>query len=261
MSDTLKEIIAYKREQLIARKTAVPQAILEAKAATIHPPRGFIAALEAVSGRHALIAELKKASPSKGLIREDFEPAKLARAYVNGGAACLSVLTEDKWFQGSDEILRTVRGGVDLPILRKDFIVDPYQVIESREMGADAILLIMAALNRYEARDLEMLAREQGMDVLVEVHNEEELELALRLKSRLIGINNRNLKTLEVDLSTTERLAPLVPADRLIVAESGLARIDDLDRLANAGAKAFLVGETLMRQDDVTAATRRLIGA
>nr|WP_255536434.1 indole-3-glycerol phosphate synthase TrpC [Pacificimonas pallii] len=256
----MNEIVNYKRTQLRTRKREAPYPVLMAKASNMPPPRDFIATIEAVQGRHALIAELKKASPSKGLIRDDFDPVKLARAYMNGGAACLSVLTEDKWFQGSDEHLTTVRAAVNLPILRKDFIVDPYQVVESRVMGADCILLIMAALNPFEARDLEMLAIEQGLAVLIEVHDEAELEQALKMKSRLIGINNRNLKTLAVDLATTERLAPMVPRNRLVISESGLTHIDDLDRLAAAGAKAFLVGETLMREEDVGTATRSLIG-
>ena len=260
MTDTLAKIVAHKRSVYDARKTSAPLPVLEAKAADMAPPRDFAAALRAVQGRHALIAEIKKASPSKGLIREDFEPAKLARAYMNGGAACLSVLTEERWFQGSDDDLAAVRGAVRLPILRKDFIVDAYQIVESRVLGADAILLIMAALNRYEARDLELLARQMGLSVLVEVHDEGDLDAALTLGSSLIGINNRNLKTLTVDLATTERLAAKVPSDRLLVAESGLSSRDDLDRLAAAGAGAFLVGETLMREDDTAAATRALIG-
>ncbi|MGB3723957.1 MAG: indole-3-glycerol phosphate synthase TrpC [Pacificimonas sp.] len=261
MTDTLAKIVAHKREILKARKREMPQPVLEAKASGMAPARGFAAALDAVQGRHALIAEIKRASPSKGLIREDFDPVKLARAYVNGGAACLSVLTEEKWFEGADKYLTAVRSAIHLPVLRKDFIVDPYQIAESRVLGADAILLIMAALNRYEARDLELMAIDQGLEVLIEVHDEAELEKALKLRSPLIGINNRNLKTLEVDLTTTERLAGQVPKDRIVVAESGLASIDDLDRLSSAGARAFLVGETLMREDDVGAATRSLIGA
>ncbi|MBZ6378619.1 indole-3-glycerol phosphate synthase [Pacificimonas flava] len=260
MSDTLSEIIAHKREELRERKKRVPLPILEAKAAGQPATRGFVAALRAVHGRHPLIAELKRASPSKGLIREDFDVPRLARAYVNGGAACLSVLTESKWFQGSDADLQTARQAVHLPVLRKDFLVDPYQIVESRAMGADAILLIMAALNSYEVRDLEMMARDLGLDVLVEVHNEEELEAAMKLKTPLIGINNRDLKTLEVDVSTTERLARLVPKERMVVSESGLTSRAQLDQLRGKGASAFLVGEALMRHEDVGGATRQLIG-
>lgn len=260
MSDTLSEIVAYKRSQLETKKRKMPLPILEAKAAGQQAPRGFRAALMAVHGRHALIGEIKKASPSKGLIRQDFDVPKIARAYVNGGAACLSVLTEDKWFQGADENLQIARQSMHLPILRKDFLVDPYQITESRALGADAVLLIMAALNSYEARDLEMMARDHGMDVLVEVHDEAELEEALKLKTPLIGINNRDLKTLEVKLETTERLAGQVPGDRMVVAESGLSSRSDLDRLKAAGASAFLIGETIMRQEDVGAATKALIG-
>ena len=261
MSDTLTKILDHKRRQLAERKRDVPLPLLQARAAGAPDPRGFLAALQAVHGRHALIAEIKKASPSKGLIREDFDVPKLARAYVNGGAACLSVLTEEKWFEGADSYLEAARAAVHLPVLRKDFIVDPYQIAESRALGADAVLLIVAALNRYEARDLELMARDLGMDVLIEVHDERELEMALKLKSPLIGINNRNLKTLEVSLETTERLAAEVPADRFLVAESGLSSRGELDRLAAAGAKAFLVGETLMRGADVAGATRALIGS
>ncbi|MEE4350839.1 MAG: indole-3-glycerol phosphate synthase TrpC [Pacificimonas sp.] len=260
MSETLNEIIAHKRTILKDRKKAVPLPILEAKAAGQPPARGFVAALRAVHGRHPLIAELKRASPSKGLIREDFDVPKLARAYVNGGAACLSVLTEERWFQGSDDDLKIARGAMHLPVLRKDFIVDPYQIVESRAIGADAILLIMAALNPYEVRDMEIMARDLGLDVLVEVHDEKELEGALKLKTPLIGINNRDLNTMQVDLETTERLARLVPKDRIVVSESGLTNRHELDRLRQRGAGAFLVGESLMRQDDIGAATRQLIG-
>lgn len=260
MSDTLGDIIAHKRTELKERKKSVPLPILEAKAAGQPTPRNFVAALRAVHGRHPLIAELKRASPSKGLIREDFDIPKLARAYVNGGAACLSVLTESRWFQGSEADLQSARQAVHLPVLRKDFLVDPYQIVESRAMGADAILLIMAALNSYEVRDMEMMARDLGMDVLVEVHDEAELEAALKLKTPLIGVNNRNLRTMEVDVEAGEKLMKQVPADRLAVSESGLTSRAQLDRLKGSGAKAFLVGETLMRQEDVGAATRQLIG-
>ena len=261
MTTTLDEIVAHKRTVLQERKKAMPLPILEAKAAGQQAPRGFKAALQAVHGRHALIAELKKASPSAGQIREDFDIPKLARAYVNGGAACLSVLTEDKFFDGRDEYLQMARQAVHLPALRKDFIVDPYQITESRALGADAVLLILAILNSYEARDLEMMARDLGMDVLIEVHDEAELEQALRLKSPLIGINNRNLKTMETDIATTEKLAKMVPKDRMVISESGLKRRSDLDRLKAAGASGFLVGESLMREDDLATATRKLVGS
>ncbi|MGB7405853.1 MAG: indole-3-glycerol phosphate synthase TrpC [Pacificimonas sp.] len=260
MSNTLSEIIAHKRTIYQERKRAVPLPMLEARTATMNAPKDFVAALRAVKGKHPLIAEIKRASPSKGRIRDDFEPVPLARAYMNGGAACLSVLTEEKWFEGDDAYVTAVANAVPLPVLRKDFIVDPYQVVEARAIGADAILLIMAALNRYEARDLELIAMDLGLAVLIEVHDEAELEIALRLRSPMIGINNRNLKTLNVDLATTERLAASVPADRLLIAESGLSSREDLDRLSTAGAGAFLVGETLMREEDVALATRTLIG-
>lgn len=261
MADVLAEICARKREHVAARKAAVPESRLRAAAAEAPAVRPFAAALEraVMLGRYGLITEIKKASPSRGLIRADFAPAALARAYEAGGATCLSVLTDTPYFQGSDDDLTAARAACARPVLRKDFIVDPYQVVESRALGADCILLIIAALDDALARDLAAAARELGVDVLVEVHDRGELDRALRLDAKLIGINNRDLKTLKVDLQTTEELAPLVPPGRLIVGESGISDPGDLDRLAAAGARCFLVGESLMRAGDVAAATRRLL--
>jgi indole-3-glycerol phosphate synthase len=261
MPDILAEICARKRAEVARRRSGMPRARLETMLPQ-EPPRGFVRALEAelARGELALIAEIKKASPSKGLIRADFEPRTLARAYADGGAACLSVLTDEPYFQGADEHLGEARAATALACLRKDFTLDPYQVVEARVIGADCILLIMAALADHEARALFDLAQSLDLDVLVEVHDAGELERALGLEAQLIGINNRNLKTLQIDLATTEELAQRVPDDRLLVAESGLYAHADLERLAMAGARCFLVGESLMRQPDVRAATRALLG-
>jgi indole-3-glycerol phosphate synthase len=260
-SDTLARICADKREEVAARKAATPLREVEAQAAAAPAPRGFAAALKAASGAHGvgLITEIKKASPSEGLIRADFDPAALARAYEAGGAACLSVLTEGKYFQGEDAHLGQARTACSLPVLRKDFMLDPYQVVEARAIGADCILIIMAAVPDARARELADTAAQYGLDALVEVHDADELERALKLPCPLIGVNNRNLKTLETDLSTTERLAARVPEDRFLVAESGINAPGDVERLRKAGARGFLVGTALMRQADLTAATRTLL--
>jgi indole-3-glycerol phosphate synthase len=261
VTSILAEICAARRMAVARRKAEVPLAELQQRLPDT-PVRGFERALRSrlARGELALIAELKKASPSRGLIRDPFDPVSLARAYAEGGAACLSVLTEERWFQGADRYLEAARAAVALPCLRKDFMLEPYQVFEARAIGADCILLIMAALDDRDAAELLKIATDLGMDTLVEVHDEAELQRALRLEARLIGVNNRNLKTLKVDLATTERLAPLVPADRLLIAESGLNEHRDLERLAAVGARCFLVGESLMRQQDVRSATAALLG-
>jgi indole-3-glycerol phosphate synthase len=261
--DVLLRICANTRMEVAVRKSKTPvEALRQTIAYRGDQPRGFGAALKdaTVRGKYGLIAEIKKASPSGGLIRPDFDPEMLARAYRDGGATCLSVLTDEKYFQGTTEHFRAARAAVDLPVLRKDFILDPWQVYESRAMGADCILLIMACLTDTEARDLEALARNLNMDVLVEIHDKRELDRALGLETSLIGINNRDLRTLKTDLATTEELAPLVPPDRFLVAESGIRDTGDLRRLAAVGPNCYLVGESLMRQTDVTAAVRALLG-
>ena len=261
MSDVLSRICREKRRHVARCKAERPLAEVEAAARRAVPPRGFRERLAnaVVAGRPGLIAEIKRASPSRGLIRPDFDVAELAAAYKRGGAACLSVLTDTPFFQGEDAYLAVTRDVAGLPVLRKDFMLDPYQIIEARALGADCVLLILAALDDGEARELARVAEAYAMDVLVEVHDDDELERALTLDARMVGINNRDLKTLEVDLATTERLAPRVPGDRLIVCESGLRTAGDLARMMAVGVRCFLIGESLMARPDVEAATRDIL--
>ena len=260
MTDKLAEICETKRAEVALRKSLASLTELDARAAAQTAPRGFETALRAKAANgFALIAEVKKASPSKGLIRADFDPAAHAAAYQAGGATCLSVLTDAPYFQGHEDYLIAARAACDLPVLRKDFMVDPWQVAEARSIGADAILIIVAALGDAHMAEIEAAARERGMDVLVEVHNEAEMERAAQLKSRLIGVNNRDLKRFVTDLANTERLAPLAPEGALLVSESGINQHVDLLRLEASGIRTFLVGESLMRQADIAAATQLLL--
>ena len=262
MTDKLQEICAEKRMHIARTRAEKPFRIMDAEAKKAPPPRGFIKALQdkVAQGGVGLIAEIKKASPSAGLIRPDFDAAQLAKAYEQGGAACLSVLTDEPYFQGDDEHLKAARAACSLPVLRKDFILDVLQVAEARALGTDCVLLIMAALDDDHAAELHEVAIGYGMDVLIEVHGQVEMDRAIRLPSGLIGINNRDLRTMRTDISTTEELAPLVPKDRTVVSESGLATPADLKRMQAVGVNCFLIGESLLVQPDVTAATKALIG-
>ncbi|VXC45500.1 Indole-3-glycerol phosphate synthase [Sphingomonas sp. T1] len=255
----LDRILETKRAEVAARKATTSLSDIDAGIARMSAPRGFRAALDAKSG-YALVAEVKKASPSKGLIRADFDPPAHARAYEAGGAACLSVLTDEKWFQGADAYLSAARDAVSIPVLRKDFMVDPWQATEARAIGADAILIIVAALDDIQMAEIEASALECGMDVLVEIHDAHELDRALKLKSRLIGVNNRDLRDFTVDFQRTYDLVDKAPRDCTFVAESGLTTRANLDAMAERGIRCFLIGEALMRQDDVEAATRALVG-
>ena len=260
MSDILQRIVAVKRDEVAQARRRCGLAELQAQAAAASPARGFAAALRArvEAGHPAVIAEVKKASPSKGVLREHFVPADIARSYESGGAACLSVLTDERFFQGCAAYLQQARESCSLPVLRKDFLIDPYQVVEARAMGADCVLLIAACLDDGLMSELEACALEQGLDVLVEVHDGEELERALRLRTPLIGVNNRNLRTFEVSLDTTIGLLPRVPGDRLLVTESGILARADVQRMRSAGVHAFLVGEAFMRAPDPGQALRDL---
>ncbi|MEE9389392.1 MAG: indole-3-glycerol phosphate synthase TrpC [Paracoccaceae bacterium] len=260
MTTILDKIHAYKLAEIAAAKAAIPPSDMDAAAKAADPPRGFVAALQSASHNgYGLIAEIKKASPSKGLIRADFDPETLAASYTQGGATCLSVLTDTPSFQGAPEFLIAARAATNLPVLRKDFMYDTYQVAQARAWGADCILIIMAAVSDSQAQELEDAAIHWGMDVLVEVHDEDELTRAAALRSPLLGINNRNLKTFETSLDTTRHLSKLAPAEKTLVSESGLSNPDDLADLARYGARVFLIGESLMRQDDVATATRDLL--
>ena len=260
MSDVLAQINAHKRDEIAALRKRISQSELEAMAAAADKPRGFAKALESASASgYGLIAELKKASPSKGLIRPDFEPVSLAQAYEAGGATCLSILTDQTYFQGHNDYLVAAREKISLPVLRKDFMIDPIQITEARALGADCILLIMASLSDAQALELEDAAHHLGMDVLIEVHDESELDRACALSSPLMGINNRNLKTMEISLDVGAAMLPRLPKDRIAVAESGLFNPEDLAYMAGHGARCFLIGESLMRQDDVAEATKRIL--